>query len=195
MIFVSKFTKLRSSKQISPSKINEKYRSSRVCGVIGILPSLFNTVVGLSFYNAACVKCRARALHDWSHRHRGSFFFSPLFRRFSFASQPMSRGTENKIRRRNTYIRYVTAETRWHKGGETGFQSLHLILRRRRRRRSPHRRRGRRAIADLTTRYHECSRRSAISRLMVGLPRVSTPTSIILSMADVVLRSDKTTRE
>lgn len=105
----------------------------------------------------------------------GARFFFPLFHRFSFASQPMSRGTENKIRRRNTYIWYITAETRWHKGGETGFQSLHLILRRRRRRRSPRRRRGRRAIADLTTRYHECSRRNAISCLMVELPRVSTP--------------------
>lgn len=63
----------------------------------------------------------------------GASFF-PLFSiassRFSYASQPMGHGIENKIRRQNTYVRHIAAETRWHKGGETGFRSLHLILRR-----------------------------------------------------------------
>lgn len=80
MIFIWKFTKLRSPRQMFPSKINDKHRSSRVCGVIGIRPSLFNTVVWLSFYNVAGVKRRARALYDWSHR--GSVFpfsFSVVF--------------------------------------------------------------------------------------------------------------------
>lgn len=93
-------------KQIFPSKINGKHKSSRVCGVIGILPSLFNTVVRLSFYNVAGVKRRARALHDWSHRHDWFVFFSPFFYIvfFSLVPQSVSRGTENKIRRRNTYV-------------------------------------------------------------------------------------------
>jgi len=81
------------------------------------------------------------------------FFLFSLFalRRFSFASQPMDHGTENEVWRWNAC---VVAVSRWHKDGETGFRSLHLILRRRQ---SSRRRRGRRAIADLTTRYHECS--------------------------------------
>lgn len=86
MIFGSKFTKLQSPKQIFPSKINEKYRS-HVCGVIGIPPSLFNTVVQLSFYNVARVKCRPRVFHDWSHWSHIRFFILSFFHRFSFASQ------------------------------------------------------------------------------------------------------------
>lgn len=161
------FTKLRSPKQIFPSEINGKHRSSRVCGVIGILPSLFNTIVWLSFYNVAGVKRRARALHDWSHRHI-RFPFSPFSVVFHSLLSQWAVGTENKIRRRNTNARHIAAETGWHKGEETGFRSLHLILRRRRR--SPRRRRGRRAIADLTTRYHECPRVNAISCLIAEFP-------------------------
>jgi len=106
--FVFKVYKFAIAETNIPWKINDKHKSSRVCGVIGILPSLFNTVVRLSFYNVAGVKHRARAFHDWSHQLRFSFFFlSIASSRFSCTSQPMGHGIENKIRRQNTYVRHI----------------------------------------------------------------------------------------
>lgn len=104
------------------------------------------------------------------------WFFSLLFTRSS---------TVGEIVGDETYVRHIAVETREYKGGKTVFRSLHLILRQRR---SPRRHRGRCAIAGLTTRYRECLRVNAISYLIAE----SAPDSIILSMADVVLRGGKT---